>query len=357
MATLFQSAGYTHADTAILQPADIFIDFSGEDLRRRLFVSEGINGEALCLRPEFTIPLSLDYLQSRRDLPTNLFAIGPVFRQRADETGEFTQIGIERFGHPDVDVVDAECFALALQALEACGFALPQARIGDVGLVHALFDQMDIPSATRRRLMRALAVGGSIEPILAQSADDQPAPAFAGVLAALEGADKDQAKAFVSDLLSIAGVDKVGGRGADDIATRFLRRASGEAKALTPAAIAMLRAFFALSGEPDLVIEALHRFTAEHGLGMGPAIALLENRAGFIAAQGVDLSLVRFETAFVRSLDYYTGFVFDVPSAIPGKPLVGGGRYDTLMRRLGADTDIPAIGFALWPERLHGALP
>jgi ATP phosphoribosyltransferase regulatory subunit len=33
-------------------------------------------------------------------------------------------------------------------------------------------------------------------------------------------------------------------------------------------------------------------------------------------------------------------------------PLVGGGRYDGLMTRLGATQPIPAVGFAIWIDTL-----
>ena len=40
------------------------------------------------------------------------------------------------------------------------------------------------------------------------------------------------------------------------------------------------------------------------------------------------------------------------PSAGPNGPLVAGGRYDELLSRLGAKTPIPAVGFAVWIERV-----
>jgi len=61
-----------------------------------------------------------------------------------------------------------------------------------------------------------------------------------------------------------------------------------------------------------------------------------------------------YSVAFVRDLDYYTGFVFEaVDAADPSaRPAVGGGRYDGLVRRLGAAADVPAVGAAVWIERL-----
>ena len=35
-----------------------------------------------------------------------------------------------------------------------------------------------------------------------------------------------------------------------------------------------------------------------------------------------------------------------------GDPLVAGGRYDELLSRLGSAQPIPAVGFAVWIERL-----
>ncbi|MEP2182252.1 MAG: ATP phosphoribosyltransferase regulatory subunit, partial [Roseibium sp.] len=32
--------------------------------------------------------------------------------------------------------------------------------------------------------------------------------------------------------------------------------------------------------------------------------------------------------------------------------LVGGGRYDKLVRLLGAEAEVPAIGFSLWLDRI-----
>ena len=76
---------------------------------------------------------------------------------------------------------------------------------------------------------------------------------------------------------------------------------------------------------------------------------------GFLAAHGIDVSRIRFATAFGRGVDYYTGFVFEIHDAqgrVSGT-LVGGGRYDALLSRLGAKEPIPAVGFAVWIDRLR----
>ena len=61
----FIDAGYVRAAPAILQPAEPFLDLSGEDIRRRMYLTTDAEGRELCLRPDITIPLARDYLASR----------------------------------------------------------------------------------------------------------------------------------------------------------------------------------------------------------------------------------------------------------------------------------------------------
>ena len=48
----------------MLQPADPFLDLSGEDIRKRMYLTSDAEGRELCLRPDLTIPVSCDYLAS-----------------------------------------------------------------------------------------------------------------------------------------------------------------------------------------------------------------------------------------------------------------------------------------------------
>lgn len=61
------------------------------------------------------------------------------------------------------------------------------------------------------------------------------------------------------------------------------------------------------------------------------------------------------DTKLVRGLDYYTRTLFEIKGAYDklgaGSTLVGGGRYDAMVKELGGP-DVPAIGFAAGLERL-----
>jgi ATP phosphoribosyltransferase regulatory subunit len=57
---------------------------------------------------------------------------------------------------------------------------------------------------------------------------------------------------------------------------------------------------------------------------------------------------------FGRSLEYYTGFVFQVEAG--GLSVAGGGRYDTMLSDIGSPWPVPSVGCAIHTERLAAAL-
>src|SRR5579884_120806 len=108
---------YVRIDPPVLQPAEPFLDLSGEDIRRRMFLTVDPDGRELCLRPDLTIPAARDYLQSERaGKPAGYCYLGAVFRHREGGASEFMQAGIESFGRQDTAAADAEMLALGLEA-------------------------------------------------------------------------------------------------------------------------------------------------------------------------------------------------------------------------------------------------
>ena len=345
-------AGYARCEPPMLQPAAAFFD-SGEDMRGRLYLTHALDGEELCLRPEYTIPVCRTYLASpQAGRPATFCYCGPVFRLRRDGPGEFVQAGIENLGRSDREAADAEILALSLEAASLVAPVRFATTIGDAALFSELVDALAVPPQWRRRITRGLAQGKSLAGIL-----DAPTDGgidHSGVLAALEGVDKNGARALVEDLLAIAGIRSVGGRTAAEIADRFLEQAALKGgHGVAPDARAALERFLAIDGEPDEAACALRTLADDAKLAIGPALDRFEHRVSFIAARGVDLSGLRFSGRFIRNLDYYTGFVFETRDAArpDDPPLVGGGRYDRLMGTLGATADVPAVGAALWADR------
>jgi ATP phosphoribosyltransferase regulatory subunit len=350
----FAQAGYVHAEPAILQPADPFLDLSGEDIRKSLYLTTDASGEELCLRPDLTIPVARDYLASpRAGQPAGFSYLGPVFRYRGGKPSEFLQAGIESFGRQDRPAADAEMLALAMAAAHAFGIKDVEIRTGDVALFNALIDALDLFPVWKRRLVkdfnRKVSLTDDIERLtLAPSRNE-----YEGVLAALAGSDRKAALALVTDLMSIAGTTNVGGRTVAEIADRFLEQATLKAGALPRDALATIKRFLAIAGDPNDAIAQLRALAKDAKLNIGAAIDQFEARVKFMAARGIELNKTRFATAFGRGLDYYTGFEFELHNKGNGaEPLVAGGRYDGLMTQLGSREPIPAVGFSIWVDAL-----
>ena len=225
----YERAGYRRLAPPILQPAEPFLDLSGEDIRKRMYLTTDSEGRELCLRPDLTIPVSCDYLASPAAGSAQGFCyLGPVFRHRGDLPAEFLQAGIESFGRQDKAAADAEMLALGLDAVTHYGIAKPDIRIGDVGLFTALIAALDLAPAWKRRLVKDFNHKSSLAhdlDLLTLSAASKR-PEYQGVLAALAGSDPKAARALVTDLLSIAGIIAVGGRSVAEIAERLDRKST-----------------------------------------------------------------------------------------------------------------------------------
>jgi ATP phosphoribosyltransferase regulatory subunit len=353
---LFAQAGYERAEPAILQPAEPFLDLSGEDIRKSLYLTADASGEELCLRPDLTIPVARDYLASKRaGEPAGFSYLGPVFRYRGGRPSEFLQAGIESFGRQDRAAADAEILALALEATAAFGVKEVEIRTGDVALFNALVDALDLYPVWRRRLIKDFNRKVSLEQDLERLtlATSAARNEYEGVLAALAGSDRKAALALVTDLMSIAGTTNVGGRTVAEIADRFLEQSTLKGGALPRNALNLIKRFLAISADPDEAVAQLRALAGDAKLDLAAAIDQLEARIGFMAARGIEVQSLRFSTSFGRGVDYYTGFEFEVHAKGNGsEPLVAGGRYDGLTTRLGSATPIPAVGFAIWVEAL-----
>jgi ATP phosphoribosyltransferase regulatory subunit len=352
----FGKAGYARAEPSILQPAEPFLDLSGEDIRKSLYLTTDAGGEELCLRPDLTIPVARDYLASpRAGQPAGFSYLGPVFRYRGGRPSEFLQAGVESFGRPDRAAADAEMLALALEATRAVGLSEVEIRTGDVALFTALIDALNLYPVWRRRLLkdfnRKINLAQDIERITLSTGPGHNE--YEGVLAALAGSDRKAALALVTDLMSIAGTTNVGGRSVAEIADRFLEQSTLKSGALPRDALGLIKRFMAIEGDPDDAVARLRALAADAKLDITAAIDQFESRVGFMAARGIDTAATRFSTSFGRGLDYYTGFEFELHAKGDGvEPLVAGGRYDGLMTQLGAPSPIPAVGFSVWVEAL-----
>ncbi|MER9069833.1 ATP phosphoribosyltransferase regulatory subunit [Mesorhizobium sp. M0902] len=350
------AARNTHAvEVAVLQPADPFLDMAGEDLRRRIFLTESETGQTLCLRPEFTIPVCLDHIASQAGTPRRYSYLGEVFRQRREGGNEFFQAGIEDLGDRDTAAADARSLAdaHALLSLVLPGRELA-VTLGDQTIFEAVLAALGLPRGWRMRLARAFGSAPMLEAALADLANPPRNSQLAGAAAALVlDGDLDGLSAHVAGGMEEAGLSATAGRSPSEIARRLIEKAELRSVRLSNEAFAALKSFLAIDVPLDNAAGALERFAADAGLSLGAALENFAARAAAIASLGLPMSEISYDAAFGRPLDYYTGLVFEIAAPDGDRPLAGGGRYDRLLTLLGAKTPIPGVGFSVWLDRIE----
>ncbi|WP_306120860.1 MULTISPECIES: ATP phosphoribosyltransferase regulatory subunit [unclassified Roseitalea] len=348
--------GAQRIDVPVLQPADPFLDTAGEELRRRIFVTQSETGGVLCLRPEFTIPVCLAHL-ARNGEPARHGYVGTVFRQRRAGPSEFLQAGIEDIGETDRMAADARSIGDAGTMLARLGVPAERLRlvVGDQTVFDAVLAALGLPAGWRLRLAHAFGSDAALEATLERLAHPAPMPDLPAPIAApaLAGDARALEDAIQADL-DASGLGGAGGRGAAEIAERLLAKVQSARMTPDPAGLDMLRAFLAIRVPLGEAADALGAMQRRTGLGIGEAVEAFAARAAAIADAGALPPTVEYRASFGRRLDYYTGLVFEMRGA-DDEVLAGGGRYDRLLTLLGAPAPIPGVGFSIWLDRVARA--
>ena len=367
--TAFAQAGYEPVAPAIIQPADMFLDVIGEDLRARTYVFTDRDGAELCLRPDLTVPTCRLHL-ARAGAPPDLARYcynGPTFRFQpqgsdASHPREFRQAGIELFGGSDPEAAETEILALICRGLQAAGLTKFEIRIGDLGLFHALLDAIDMPDRWRLRLRAQFWRPEAFRAELRRLSTAKialPSSLPADLIARLNPQNPQSAAAIVEDYLDGAGLERIGARTAREIAENLLAAiADHRAEPLPMSAVHLIERYLKITGPVRAVSQRLAELAAGSAVALDHAVERYRRRLDLMENAGVPLDTMTFSAEFGRSLEYYTGLVFEivVPGLGAASPVAGGGRYDRLLRNVGAASDIPAVGSAIHTERLLQAV-
>jgi ATP phosphoribosyltransferase regulatory subunit len=347
-----EGVGVVAGDAPLLQPLNLLLDLAGEAMRARLFVVQAEGGAELCLRPDFTVAIARQHLESGCAQARYGYQ-GAAFRAAGgtDRPEEFVQIGLEALGEDGrtPEAADSEIAELAWRSAAAGGrqdlslwLALFAAFIDALGLAPALAGRLK-RVAGRPRLLQAELARTS-----AGSSGEEGA--LSGLLAGLSA---DRAGALLQEVWSLAGIEPVGGRGPAEIAARLVRKAeAASAPALTEAQAAAVRGFMAIDDAPEPALKTIGNLAHAKSDVLRQALDAWRRRLEALSA-AVPADRLRFTPALGHAFDYYDGLVFEVRSAALGadRPVAVGGRYDGLLTRLGGAEASRAVGCMVRPWR------
>jgi ATP phosphoribosyltransferase regulatory subunit len=355
----FVALGAEAVDAPILQPLGLLLELAGEAVRARLFVVSSQGGEEACLRPDFTVPVVRQHLESGQAAGLYFYE-GKAFRAAlsADAPDEFRQIGLERFDPPSASSVDADAqiAALAWRSAAAGGRSDLSLWLGDIALFGAFIDSLDLSEPLAARLKRVAGRPRLLAAELARADQDQAAPEDTGRLAGLlAGLPEAETASVLEEVWALAGVEPVGGRGPAEIAQRLIRRAeAARAPALTTAQAEAIRRFLAVEDAPRRAFAAIGAM-AGAAPALDAALSDWERRLAALEAAGAPGEALRFSASLGHAFDYYDGLTFEVRSEAlgAGRAVAVGGRYDGLPARLGGPADGRAVGCMVRPWRAY----
>ena len=300
--------GFSEYDAPILEPLNLYVEKSGEEITGQLFTFEDRGGRKVALRPEMTPSLARLVGKRGQSLkrPIKWFTVGENFRYEKPQKGRqrsFYQLNADIFGEPG-PAADAELIALCIQVLRDLGLTSDDVwlRLSDRFLWVGLLSNYGFDDA-------------QIEQILGIMDKREREP---------RAATREKLKPYFSD-----SAEDFIGRAGDLVSARSLEE---------------LRSVFT---------EELAR---EDSGGIIER-RLLEWRDLLETLEAMELlPFIRIDLGVVRGLAYYTGFVFEVFERTgKTRSIAGGGRYDHLVGKLGY-MEMPAAGFAMGDVTLVDAL-
>lgn len=366
---VFTRAGFEGVSPAIIQPAGVFLDVVGEKLRARTYVFSDPDGDELCMRPDLTVPTCRLHLERHPDASVHAKYSynGPAFRFQPQGSGrahtrEFRQTGIESFGEEDREHAEAEIVATLVSGLEAAGLSSYTMRFGDLGILRAILRAVDMPSRWRQRRMHLFWHPPAFKAEL-NRLTLEPGAASAQIPKALRDAidpdDPEAAEAAVAGYLEENGIETVGLRTVAEITDNLLGRvADARSEPLSAKTAQLIASYVAIVAPARASARRIRELATLMGVNVEDALGACERRLELMARSGVDIDRAEFSADFGRALEYYTGFVFEVVTPELGRrsPVAGGGRYDSLLKAVGAPQNVPAVGAAVHTNRLLPAL-
>ena len=288
---LFKLHGYVEVVTPTIEYLETLTVGSSRTIESNLFKMFDRSNKTLALRHEMTTPIARLVSNRLKDspMPLKLSYSANVFRYEQTITGrqcEFHQAGVELLGSSST-CADAEIIYLAIECLKAAGLNDFELCLGQVEFASGIMEQFNLDFETKDFLKSAI--------------ESHDIVAFENKIDEL-----NLSKSAADSLKQIPYL-----HGGKEIFERAYSIAINE------------RSRRALDNLCEIY-------------------RLLE-------VYEVTDKIV-FDLGLIRDFSYYTGMIFEAYSSKLGYSLVGGGRYDHMLKDFGLAC--PATGFALGIERI-----
>ncbi|MDA8771355.1 ATP phosphoribosyltransferase regulatory subunit [Candidatus Pelagibacter bacterium] len=327
----FKSNGFILSEPDILLDSEYIIQRSGENFRRSMLTFENEHGKIMCLRPDLTVASCIKFLEKKSK--SKIYYSGQAYRRNNKKGSELVndQLGIEILGSKNQTQDDFKIIKTILNSAKNIKSKKIQIKVGDIGLFKRLINSLDMPERWKLRLIRHFWRPKYFEELLKRLEINSD----------IDSVTFDTDKKRFYEMKKMEQEKVIAGRSISEILKRFDKkikdpRSFNEGKKI----VKIIRSFLKINCQLSQLDKKLLDFAKKNNLkkNIFKEFKSIQN----LKKLNQD---VKFITNFGRDIEYYTGIVFEIFSGT--KEIARGGRYDDLLKSLGAKKNIPAVGAAI----------
>ncbi len=327
----FKNNGFILSEPDVLLESEYIIERSGEKFRSTMLTFESKNGKTMCLRPDLTVASCINFLQKKTK--SKIYYSGQAYRRSDNKSSDFIndQLGIEIFDSKNQIQDDYKIITTILNSAKKIKGKKVQIKVGDVSLFKRLINSLEMPERWKLRLIRHFWRPRYFEDLLKRLEQNSDIDA--------ETFDIDKKRFYEMKKMDQSKI--IAGRSISEILNRFDKkikdpRSFNNGKKI----VKIIRSYLKINCKLSELEKNLLDFTKKNNLKKN----IFNEFKSIQNLKKLKLN-VNFISNFGRDIEYYTGIVFEVFAG--NKEIARGGRYDGLLKSLGAKKNIPAVGAAI----------
>ena len=327
----FKSNGFVLTEPDVLLDSEYIIERSGEKFRSSMLTFESEDGKTMCLRPDLTVASCIGYLQKKS--PSKIYYSGQAYRRSSIKETSFIndQLGIEILGSKNQIQDDFKVIRTVLNSVKKTKSKKIQVKVGDISLFKNLINALDMPERWKLRLIRHFWRPRYFEELLKRLEKNTD----------IDAVTFDSDKKRFNEMKKLDQDKVIAGRSILEILKRFDKkikdpRSFSDGKKI----VKIIKSFLKINCKISELDKKLLGFAKKNNLKKN----IFRDFKSIQNLKKLNQN-VHFIANFGRDVEYYTGIVFEVFAE--KKEIARGGRYDDLLKSLGAKKNIPAVGAAI----------
>ena len=330
---VFKKNGFILSEPDVLLDSDYIIERSGENFRKIMLTFEDDTGKSMCLRPDLTVASCIKYLKDNSKANSKIYYSGQAYRRSKSLKKVVNyQLGLEIFGSKNKSTDDLKVLKTITSSINKIKIKNIAIKVGDVSLFKQLIESLKIPERWRMRLKRHFWRPKYFEDLLNRletNSDVDPATV-----------ELDKKRFY--EMRNIDQNTEVASRKVSEIIHRFDRKIKDPRSFKeNKKTVKIIKDFLKINCSLDKLDKTLNNFIDRNQLSRSvfKDLSSLKNLSRLN-------SKITFSTNFGRDIEYYSGVVFEIYNS-SNKEIARGGRYDGLLKNLGSNKNISAVGAAI----------